>query len=63
MTAPVFDRACQQGTADRVGQLNRMGRYGVAEGTSLFFIPSIRSDDRSCTGHMRKLRYYCVHWV
>jgi hypothetical protein len=48
MTAPVFDRARQRGTADKVGQLNPMGRYGVAEGT--FFIPSIRGDDRSCTG-------------
>lgn len=36
MTAPVFDRARQRGTADKVGQLNPLGRYGVAEGTSLF---------------------------
>lgn len=37
MTAPVFDRARQRGTADKVGQLNPMGRYGVAEGTSLLY--------------------------
>jgi NAD(P)-dependent dehydrogenase (short-subunit alcohol dehydrogenase family) len=37
MTAPVFDRARQRGTADRVGQLNPLGRYGVAEGTSLLY--------------------------
>lgn len=35
MTAPVFDRARQRGTTDKVGLLNPMGRYGVAEGTSL----------------------------
>ncbi|KAF8502286.1 sex determination protein tasselseed-2 [Russula emetica] len=31
MTSPVFDRARQRGTANKVGQLNPMGRYGVAE--------------------------------
>jgi NAD(P)-dependent dehydrogenase (short-subunit alcohol dehydrogenase family) len=37
MTAPVFDRARQRGTADKLGQLNALGRYGVAEGTSLLY--------------------------
>jgi short-subunit dehydrogenase len=37
MTAPVFDHARQRGTADKIGQLNPMGRYGVAEGTSLLY--------------------------
>lgn len=32
MTAAVFDSARTKGTVDRVGQLNPMGRYGVAEG-------------------------------
>ena len=32
MTALVFDHARQRGTVDRIGQLNPMGRYGVAEG-------------------------------
>lgn len=42
MTAPVFDRARQRGTADRVGQLNPLGRYGVAEGTLLYPLYSKR---------------------
>ena len=40
MTAPVFDHARQRGTADKIGQLNPMGRYGIAEGISLRY-PSI----------------------
>ena len=32
MTAPVLEHARQRGTADKVGQLNPLGRYGVAEG-------------------------------
>jgi hypothetical protein len=39
MTAPVFDRARQRGTFDKVGQLNTMGRYGVAEGAPPSFTP------------------------
>ena len=34
MTAPIFDQARKRGTHDKVGQLNPMGRYGVAEGAS-----------------------------
>jgi len=37
MTAPVFDRARQRGTADKVRQLNPIGRYDVAAGTSLLY--------------------------
>ena len=37
MTAPIFDRARQRGTADKLGQLNPMGRYGVAEGIFLLY--------------------------
>lgn len=33
MTVQMFDLARQRGTAERIGQLNPMGRYGVAEGT------------------------------
>jgi hypothetical protein len=40
MTAPVFNDARKRGTTDRVGQLNPMGRYGVAEGVSHFSILS-----------------------
>ena len=40
MTAPVFNHARKRGTTDRVGQLNPMGRYGVAEGVSHLFILS-----------------------
>jgi NAD(P)-dependent dehydrogenase (short-subunit alcohol dehydrogenase family) len=35
MTAPVFDNARQRGTANKLGQLNPLGRHGVAEGASL----------------------------
>ena len=37
MTAPVFDHAHQRGSADKIGQLNPMGRHGVAEGTPLLY--------------------------
>lgn len=37
MTAPVFDNARQRGTGDKIGQINPLGRYGVAEGTSLLY--------------------------
>jgi NAD(P)-dependent dehydrogenase (short-subunit alcohol dehydrogenase family) len=35
MTAPVFDQARQRGNADKIGQINPLGRYGVPEGTSV----------------------------
>jgi len=31
MTSPVFDQARERGTGDKIGQLNPMGRHGVAE--------------------------------
>ncbi|KAH9002073.1 sex determination protein tasselseed-2 [Lactarius hatsudake] len=31
MTSPLFDHARKRGTGDKIGQLNPMGRYGVAE--------------------------------
>jgi len=34
MTGMTFDHARQRGTIGKVGQLNPMGRYGVAEGTA-----------------------------
>lgn len=37
MTERVFDAARQRGTAQRIGQLNPMGRYGVAEGKEIPF--------------------------
>jgi NAD(P)-dependent dehydrogenase (short-subunit alcohol dehydrogenase family) len=33
MTGLTFDFAHQRGTTSKIGQLNPMGRYGVAEGT------------------------------
>ena len=33
MTAPAFDQARQRGNADKIGQINPLGRYGVPEGT------------------------------
>jgi NAD(P)-dependent dehydrogenase (short-subunit alcohol dehydrogenase family) len=35
MTDPVFDYARQRGTVGKIGQLNPLGRFGVAEGTIL----------------------------
>jgi NAD(P)-dependent dehydrogenase (short-subunit alcohol dehydrogenase family) len=35
MTRMVFEFAHQRGTTSKVGQLNPMGRYGVAEGMTL----------------------------
>jgi NAD(P)-dependent dehydrogenase (short-subunit alcohol dehydrogenase family) len=32
MTGMMFDYARQRGTTNKVGQLNPLGRYGVAEG-------------------------------
>lgn len=34
MTVGTFDYARQRGTASKIGQLNPLGRYGVAEGGS-----------------------------
>lgn len=34
MTLPTFDMARERGTAGKIGQLNPMGRYGVAEEVS-----------------------------
>lgn len=35
MTTMTFDYAASRGTSNKIGQLNPMGRYGVAEGTDL----------------------------
>ena len=36
MTSNVFQMARQRGTASKIGQLNPLGRYGVAEGNISF---------------------------
>ena len=36
MTSNVFQMARQRGTASKIGQLNPLGRYGVAEGIISF---------------------------
>jgi hypothetical protein len=38
MTAFVFDRARQNGTANKVGQINPLGRYGVPQGDSVLYL-------------------------
>ena len=35
MTDPAFEYARQRGTVGKIGQLNPLGRFGVAEGTIL----------------------------
>jgi len=35
MTARVFEGARKRGNADKIGQMNPTGRYGVPEGDSL----------------------------
>jgi hypothetical protein len=40
MTAGTFDYARARGNGARIGQLNPMGRYGVAEGACAFFCVS-----------------------
>jgi NAD(P)-dependent dehydrogenase (short-subunit alcohol dehydrogenase family) len=35
MTSDTFDYARQRGTTGKVGQLNPLGRFGVAEGPSI----------------------------
>ena len=34
MTLPTFDYAASRGTSSKIGQLNALGRYAVAEGQS-----------------------------
>jgi NAD(P)-dependent dehydrogenase (short-subunit alcohol dehydrogenase family) len=46
MTKPLFDRARERGTADRIGQLNPLQRYGAPDeiaATALF----LASDEAS----------------
>lgn len=38
MTGTVFEFARQRGSAGKIGQLNPLGRYGVAQGTLLAWI-------------------------
>lgn len=39
MTTMTFDYAASRGTSNKIGQLNPLGRYGVAEGTHLLDMP------------------------
>jgi len=38
MTTATFDYARQRGTASKIGQLNPLGRFAVAEGTYIFLL-------------------------
>lgn len=44
MTIGTFDYARQRGTAGRLGQLNPLGRFGVAEGKAYFCLFFHKSD-------------------
>jgi NAD(P)-dependent dehydrogenase (short-subunit alcohol dehydrogenase family) len=41
MTSGTFDYARKRGTVDKIGQLNPLGRYGVAEGMRCFLLLSL----------------------
>lgn len=41
MTKDIFDAARERGNARKIGQLNPMGRYGVAQGT--YFVLTSRN--------------------
>lgn len=44
MTVGTFDYARQRGTAGRLGQLNPLGRFGVAEGKVKFLLVFLNGD-------------------
>ena len=44
MTDFTFELARQRGTAAKIGQLNPLGRYGIAEGTVEFSLVRERRD-------------------
>lgn len=60
MTAPTFDYARERGTSHRVGQLNPLARYGVAQGSFKMFTEGFVSDwnFRNCQrGVIPRVRY------
>jgi len=44
MTVGTFDYARQRGTAGRIGQLNPLGRFGVAEGKAPVLLVCLTGD-------------------
>lgn len=54
MTAAVFEYARQRGTANKIGQLNPLGRHAVAEGRRLLFC-----NNKTLFHYNRNCKYGC----
>jgi NAD(P)-dependent dehydrogenase (short-subunit alcohol dehydrogenase family) len=50
MTIGTFDHARQRQTAGKIGQLNPLGRYGIAEGTSAWISIPEGAQNGCCRG-------------
>jgi len=64
MTAPIFDQALRRGNADKIGQINPMGRYGLPEeiaNVALFLASgswSMREPDTTLVTRRRRFKLY-----